>query len=173
MFRAGTENKLALPHERVIQDRYMNNRLRENWLQQTYNEQDLRREGPAALMQDYNRRVHGDPLERQTDFQGEYSRYNDAYRERMFDSLDALKNTYAGYGGKNASFVNQVRDMENYLYFNRPPPLNPLSQSVPYGFQGGQTTFARAGALPPPVIVSPQHSYFSPYVDHDRKLLRT
>lgn len=155
MFKAGTENKLSLPHERAIQDRHLNNRLRENWLQQTYNEHDLRREAPHALMQDYNRRVHGDPRDYQIDYQGEYSRYNDAYRDRMLDSLDTLKNTYSNYGGKNASFVNQVRDLENYMYFNRPPPLNPLSQSVPYNSMGGQITFAKAGALPPPVIMNP------------------
>ena len=32
MFKAGMENKLNLPHEKVIQDRNFNNRLRENWL---------------------------------------------------------------------------------------------------------------------------------------------
>ena len=32
MFKAGTDNKWSLPHERAIQDRHLNNRLRENWL---------------------------------------------------------------------------------------------------------------------------------------------
>jgi len=33
MFRAGQDNRVNLPHERVIQDKVFNNRLRENWLQ--------------------------------------------------------------------------------------------------------------------------------------------
>lgn len=126
-------------------------------------------------MQDFNSRVHGQPRDYQADYQGEYSRYNDSVRDRMLDGFDNLKQSYAKYGGKDASFVNQVRDMENYMHFNRPPPLNPLSHSVPYQSMGGATTYARQGALPPPVTIGPgpMNPYYAPYIDHDRRMLRT
>ncbi len=44
----------------------------------------------------------------------------------MYDNIDTLKQTYGDYGGKDKEFVSQVRDMENYLYYNRPPPLEPM-----------------------------------------------
>jgi hypothetical protein len=60
----------------------------------------------------------------------------------MFDSLDNIKNTYGKYGGRDPDFVGQVRDMENYLHFNRPPPLNPLSSVVPISRAGPATIYA-------------------------------
>ncbi len=61
----------------------------------------------------------------------------------MLDNLDNLKTSYGKYGGKDATFVNQVRDLENYMHFNRAPPLNPLSHAIPYQSLGrGGTVFA-------------------------------
>ncbi len=57
-------------------------------------------------MQDFNSRVNGDHREYETDFKGEFSRYNDVYRDRMLDGLDKLKTTYDRYGGKDPNFVN-------------------------------------------------------------------
>jgi len=57
-------------------------------------------------MQDFNSRVHGEPKDYQVDYKGEYSRYNDAVRDRMLDGFDTLKQAYGKYGGKDASFVN-------------------------------------------------------------------
>ena len=82
--------------------------MRENWLQQTFDESDMRASAPEALMQDFNRRVHGDQQEYETDFKGEFSRYNDVYRDKMWDGLDKLRVPYDKYGGKDPNFVNQV-----------------------------------------------------------------
>ena len=60
MFRQGPDNRMYLGHNTVIQDKQFNNKLRENWLQQTYNENDVRASAPEALMQDFNRRVIGE-----------------------------------------------------------------------------------------------------------------
>lgn len=87
----------------------------------------MRSSAPEALMSDFNARVNGDPIDYQTDYKGEFSRYNDVHKDRMLDGLDKLRTNYSQYGGKDPNFQNQVRDLENYLYFNRPPPLNPLS----------------------------------------------
>ena len=57
-------------------------------------------------MQDFNRRVNGDNREYESDFKGEFSRYNDVYKDRMLDGLDNLKTSYDKYGGKDANFVN-------------------------------------------------------------------
>ena len=87
--------------------------------------------------------------------------------------------------------------MENYLHYNRAPPLEPLRDqtlSYPYQRAGNMTTVAKMQALPPtgsPGILggSPVHAgsppiygpnggpgpypYFSPIVDHDRRMMRT
>jgi hypothetical protein len=75
------------------------------------------------------------------EYKGEFTQYNDAYRDRMMDNLDRIK--------YNADFVNQVRDMENYMHFNRPPALNPLGGAIPYQSNGAATVYASPHALPP------------------------
>ena len=71
--------------------------------------------------------------------------------------------------------------MENYMYFNKAPPLNPLSSSVPYQNVAPYTTvFAKQASLPPAVMpymgpqgMLPAASYMAPFVDNDRRMMRT
>jgi len=92
----------------------------------------------------------------------------------MLDSLDELKHKYESYGGKHADFVSQVRDMENYLYFNRsegPIPAKDRPDYYPYQRMGNATVVAKNAALPP--FGYGAFPYHSPFVDHDRKMMRT
>ncbi len=73
MFRAGVEDKYNLPHENKIQTTSFNNRLRENWLQQQYDNGAMRVSAPMALREDYNSRVYGEQPQPQIDFKGEFS----------------------------------------------------------------------------------------------------
>lgn len=173
MFKAGTDMKYNLPHEQTIQNKHFNNKIRENWLQQQYDENDERLNAPYALQQDVNKRVYGEQQQYQTDFKGQMSYNGDAFRDRMLDQMDTLRQNYGMYGGRNPDFVNQVRDMENYLHFNRPPPLNSLHGYSPYIKNGPLTTYASVNALPPQVIPPTLFPYQAPYIDQDRRMLRT
>jgi hypothetical protein len=63
----------------------------------------------------------------------------------MLDSLDQMKLKADRYDLKDPNFVDQVRDLENHMHFNRAPPLSTMADqpgAMPYQRVGPATTFA-------------------------------
>jgi len=53
----------------------------------------------------------------------------------MLDSLDQLKVKHERYGTNDADFLTQVKDLENYMHFNKAPPMSTMADmpgALPY-----------------------------------------